>query len=129
MVFDCIRAGETYDAGLEMPRWNEPNFNDSRWKPAVPLPAPKGRLSAQMEPPLRVTEIRKPVKLSEPKPGVYLFDLGVNLTGWVRFEAQGEPRAEDHASSTTRCSSRTARWIRRILTATPMAATRPTNSS
>ena len=44
-----------------------------------------------MEPPIRITEIRKPVKLSEPKPGVYLFDLGVNLTGWVRFEATGEP--------------------------------------
>ena len=34
LVFDCIRAGETYDAGLEMPRWNEPHYNDSRWKPA-----------------------------------------------------------------------------------------------
>ncbi len=92
LVFDCIRAGVTYDAGLEMPQWNEPNFHDSLWKPAVTLPAPKGRLSAQMEPPLRVTETRKPVKLSEPKPGVYLYDLGVNLTGWVRFEAQGDPR-------------------------------------
>ncbi len=92
LVFNCIRAGETYDAGLEMPQWNEPNYRDHLWNPAVPLPAPKGRLSAQMEPPIRVTEIRKPVKLSEPKPGVYLFDLGVNLTGWVRFEATGEPR-------------------------------------
>jgi len=91
LVFDCIRAGETYDAGLEMPRWNEPNFNDSRWKSALSLPAPRGRLSAQMEPPLRVTEIRKPVKMTEPKPSVYMFDLGVNLTGWVRFEAQGGP--------------------------------------
>src|ERR1035437_6689340 len=92
LVFDCIRAGETYDAGLEMPRWNEPDYDDSHWKPAMPVPAPKGRLSAQMEPPLRVGEINRPLKLSEPKPGVYMFDLGVNLTGWVRFEAQGGPR-------------------------------------
>jgi alpha-L-rhamnosidase len=91
LVFNCIRAGETYDARLEMPRWNESSFDDSGWKPAVEVAAPKGRLSAQMEPPMRVTEIRKPVKLTEPKPGVYLFDLGVILTGWVRFEAQGGP--------------------------------------
>jgi alpha-L-rhamnosidase len=91
LVFDCIRGGETYNAGLAMPGWNAPNFNDSSWKPAVAASAPKGRLSAQMEPPLRITETRKPVKLSEPKPGVYLFDFGGNLTGWVKFAAQGEP--------------------------------------
>ncbi len=91
LIFNCIRAGVTYDAGLEMPHWNEPNFHDSSWKPAVPVAAPKGLLRVQMEPPIRVTETRQPVKLSEPKPRVYLFDLGVNLTGWVRFEAQGTP--------------------------------------
>jgi alpha-L-rhamnosidase len=92
LVFNCVRAGETYDAGLEMPRWNEPRYDDSSWKPALQVAPPRGRLSAQMEPPMRVTETRKPVKLSEPKPGVYLFDLGVILTGWVRFEAHGDPR-------------------------------------
>jgi alpha-L-rhamnosidase len=91
LVFNCIRAGETYDARLELPRWNEPNYDDSGWKPAVAVMAPKGRLRAQMEPPIRITETVKPVKLTEPKPGVYLFDLGVNLTGWARFEATGEP--------------------------------------
>jgi alpha-L-rhamnosidase len=91
LVFNSVRSGETYDAGLEMPQWNEARYHDSVWKPAVDLPAPKGRLSAQMEPPMRATETRKPVKLSEPKPGVYLYDLGVILTGWVRFEALGEP--------------------------------------
>src|ERR1035437_3566834 len=91
LVFNCIRAGETFDAGLEMPGWNQSTYDDSDWKQALDLPAPKGRLSAQMEPPMRATETLKPVKLSEPKPGVYLYDLGVILTGWVRFEAQGEP--------------------------------------
>ena len=91
LVFNCIRAGETYDAGLEMPGWNQPAFIESNWNHAISLPPPKGRLSAQMEPPMRATETLKPVKLSEPKPGVYLYDLGVILTGWVRFEAHGEP--------------------------------------
>lgn len=91
LVFNCIRGGETYDDRLAMPHWATSSFPDSEWKPAVSLPAPKGRLMAQMEPPMRVTETRKPVKVSEPEPGVYLFDVGVNLTGWVRFEAHGKP--------------------------------------
>ena len=91
LVFNCIRAGETYDAGLEKPGWNEPRHDDSGWKPAVAVQAPKGRLSAQMEPPMRITETVIPVKLTEPKPGIYLFDVGVNLTGFARFEATGEP--------------------------------------
>ena len=31
----------------------------------------------------------KPVKLTEPKPGVHIFDLGQNFAGWVRLRVQG----------------------------------------
>jgi alpha-L-rhamnosidase len=91
IVFNCIRGGETYDARLEKPEWNQANYSDSKWNFAVVVPAPKGRLRAQQMPPLRITESVKPVKLTEPRPGIYVFDLGVNLTGWARFEAAGEP--------------------------------------
>ncbi len=89
VVFNSVRSGETYDAGLEMPGWDKSGFDDSHWRPAVEVQAPKGRLSAQMEPPMRVTATLKPVKVSEPKPGVYLFDFGVILTGWARFQTHG----------------------------------------
>lgn len=91
IVFNGIRAGITYNAGLAMPGWTQPEFNDSHWQPAVEVSAPKGQLTAQMEPPMRVTEIHHPVRLTEPKPNVFVFDFGVNLTGWARFEAHGEP--------------------------------------
>lgn len=91
MVFNCIRAGVTYDAGRAMPGWNGPHFDDTRWHPAVEVGAPRGRLKAQMELPIRITEIVHPVRLTEPKPHVYVFDLGVNLTGWARFDAHGKP--------------------------------------
>ena len=91
IVFNSVRSGETYDAGLEMPGWNKSGFDDSHWRPAIEVQAPKGRLSAPMEPPLRVTSTSTPVNLSEPKPGVYLFDLGLILTGWVRFRTHGAP--------------------------------------
>jgi alpha-L-rhamnosidase len=91
IIFNCIRAGETYDARLEKKRWSEPEYNDSAWKPVHEVPAPKGVLHAQMEPPMRVTETVRPVKITEPKPGVYLVDFGVNLTGWARLKAAGDP--------------------------------------
>lgn len=91
IVFNDIRSGITYDARLAMPGWNELQFNDSRWKDARAVPAPKGQLKAQMEPPIRETEVVRPVRVTEPRPNVYVYDLGVNLTGWARFEAHGKP--------------------------------------
>jgi alpha-L-rhamnosidase len=91
IVFNSVRSGETYDARLETPGWDRVGFDDSGWKNAVAVAPPKGRLSAEMEPPMRVAEGVRPVKLSEPKPGVYLYDLGAIMTGWVRFTAHGKP--------------------------------------
>lgn len=91
IVFNDIRSGITYDAQLAMPGWDDPQFNDSRWHQAEVVQAPKGKLEAQMEPPIRETEIVHPVRLTEPKPNVYVYDLGVNLTGWARFTAHGKP--------------------------------------
>jgi alpha-L-rhamnosidase len=91
ITFNSIRSGETYDARQERPGWDRPGYDDRDWKPAIAADAPAGRLSAQAMPPMRVTETVRPVKLTEPKPGVYLFDLGVNLTGWARLETRGKP--------------------------------------
>ena len=91
IAFNDIRSGITYNAGRAMPGWDKPQFNDSRWHQADVVSAPKGKMEAQMEPPIRETEIVHPVRLTEPKPNVYVYDLGVNLTGWARFTAHGKP--------------------------------------
>lgn len=50
--------------------------------------APK-RLQAYAAPPIRVTQELKAQKLTEPKPGVYIFDLGQNFAGNVRLHVKG----------------------------------------
>jgi alpha-L-rhamnosidase len=90
IVFNSIRGGETYDARREKPGWNKPGYDDSAWSNARIAPAPKGRLQAQYHPPIRVVASMRPVKLTEPKPGVYVFDLGVNTAGWARLTTRGE---------------------------------------
>ena len=66
-------------------------FPDAGWKPVVPVPAPAGKLVSQQHPPIRITESVEPVKITEPKPGVYLFDLGVNIAGWATLHTHGAP--------------------------------------
>jgi alpha-L-rhamnosidase len=81
--------GETYDARHEMAGWPKPGFDDSRWSPAQLVEAPKGRLVAQMAEPIRVVESIKPVKISEPQPGAFIFDMGQNMVGWCRLKVSG----------------------------------------
>lgn len=87
---NSIYLGEVYDARREVPGWDAPGFDDSGWPHAVGATEPVGPLVAQMAPPIRVCRVLKPVKLTEPKPGVFIFDLGQNFAGWVRLRVRGE---------------------------------------
>lgn len=87
--FNCVRGGETIDARKDPGRWLEAGFDDSAWKSALEVTPPLGQLSAQALPPIRVAEQFQPLRITEPKPGVYLADFGRNLAGWVRWTTSG----------------------------------------
>ncbi|MBI4325730.1 MAG: family 78 glycoside hydrolase catalytic domain, partial [Chloroflexi bacterium] len=93
VTFNCIRGGETIDAREEKPGWNLAGCDDSAWKTVAIVKPPAGKLVAQQHPPIRVRQIIMPVKLTEPQPGVYVFDLGVNIAGWARLQTSG-PRGQ-----------------------------------
>jgi alpha-L-rhamnosidase len=86
---DSIYDGETYDTRLETPGWDLPGFDDSGWQAAQVAKAPGGALSAQMMPPIRVIDTLVPVKMTNPRPGVYVYDMGQNFSGWVELRARG----------------------------------------
>ncbi|MCX6877426.1 MAG: glycoside hydrolase family 78 protein [Verrucomicrobia bacterium] len=92
--FDGMLSGEVYDARLEKEGWNTAGYDDSKWVAAKVVDAPKGKLSAQMVQPIRVTEVLKPVKVSQPKPGVYLYDMGQNIAGTARLAVTGPAGTE-----------------------------------
>jgi alpha-L-rhamnosidase len=89
IVFDSIYGGETYDARLEISGWDKPGFNDSTWQPAQLVEAPQGKLSAQMSPPIKAFEVIQPVKMTEPKPGIFVFDMGQNFAGYTELTVSG----------------------------------------
>jgi alpha-L-rhamnosidase len=86
---DSVWDGETYDARLETPGWDRPGFDDTGWSAAKAIEGPKGVLSTEMMPAIRVTDTLVPVKMTNPKPGVYVFDMGQNMSGWAQLRVRG----------------------------------------
>ncbi len=88
--FNCVLAGETYDARKEMPGWAEAGFDDAQWKPAKSASAPDGRLFSQQVRPVRKVQTLPAVSVKKVK-GVWRFDLGVETTGWAKVRVKGKP--------------------------------------
>jgi len=84
-----IYLGEVYDARKEIPGWNKHGFVDTDWNNAVSSSDKVGTLSAQNQPPIEITGKLKPIKLTEPKPSIYIFDMGQNFSGWIKFKVKG----------------------------------------
>lgn len=84
-----IYNGETYDARLELPAWSEPDYNDHDWQPVKVIKKHRLKLNASPAPPVRKIEERRPVAVTEPRPGVFVFDLGQNMVGWARLKVRG----------------------------------------
>jgi alpha-L-rhamnosidase len=89
IVSDSVYDGELYDARREAPGWDHPGFDDSTWSAAQTVEGSKGILSAQMMPPIRVVDSMLPRSIANPKPGVFVFDMGQNMSGWVELKVQG----------------------------------------
>ena len=84
-----IYYGETYDARMETEGWDMPGLNDADWVSAEKVAAPGGKLVSQAMPPIKITKTFPAVKLTNPAPGIYIYDFGQNFTGWVRLRAEG----------------------------------------
>lgn len=94
VVYDCPRRGEVHDARLAVEGWDSPGFDDSAWAKASPAPAPAGALEVQRIEPIRAVEEVRPVAVSNPKPGVYVYDLGRSISGWPRLKLFGPAGTE-----------------------------------
>lgn len=106
-----LLMGETYDARRELLGWAEPGFDDSRWDPAIPaasLPPLKatffdaaGKREVDLgfhappviqpypAPTVRPIAQIKPDSFREQAPGVWIFDLGQNISGVARLSTRG----------------------------------------
>jgi alpha-L-rhamnosidase len=96
IVFSSIYGGEDYDARREIAGWDSPNFNDSSWAGVSEVAGPNGDithagtgLAGRILTPIKVANGFDPVKITHPKPGIDVYDLGQNFSGWPTINVQG----------------------------------------
>lgn len=104
--------GETYDARLEQHGWNRPGFDESKWERSIQAKengSTKAKFTDKagtremefgfVEPdeivaytsaPIRTTQMIRPIEITEPSPGTYIFNMGQNFSGVVQIKVKGE---------------------------------------
>jgi hypothetical protein len=93
ITFSSAYGGEDFDARLVQRGWDEPDFNDTAWRAASVVAGPGGELLPEIAPPIRVMHTYAPIKITHPKPGVSVYDLGQNFAGWPAITVIGSAGA------------------------------------
>ncbi|MDX2049117.1 MAG: family 78 glycoside hydrolase catalytic domain, partial [Chitinophagaceae bacterium] len=84
VIRNNVYLGEVYDARMEK------NFSSgNEWKNAAVAEGPAGILTAQMQPPVRVTKIIRPVSITEAGKDTFIADMGQNFAGVARIKVKG----------------------------------------
>jgi alpha-L-rhamnosidase len=81
--------GESFDARL-ISKWDQPGFDDSRWAPVDTGAEMAPLIQAHPGPPVRAFALLTPKSITQPAPGVYVFDLGQNFAGAARLKISGK---------------------------------------
>ena len=89
VVESSVYGGEVYDAREETPGWDQSGFDESTWRAAQVVEGSAGARSSEMMPAIQAVDEIVPVRMNSPKPGVYVFDMGQNMSGWARLSVEG----------------------------------------
>ncbi|HMI85043.1 MAG TPA: family 78 glycoside hydrolase catalytic domain [Polyangiaceae bacterium] len=86
IVTSHLYDGERYDARREMQEWSTPRFDARDWQPVQQYDRQKERdLVADPGPPVQAMAELEPIGVTEPNPGVFIFDFGQNVVGWAQI--------------------------------------------
>ena len=100
IVLSQTYGGEDYDARLEPLSWDQPDTaavngapdatqQATGWVPVVGVKGPGGVLKAQSQPLIVVATTLTAVSKNQPRPGILIYDLGENFSGWPRIVVRG----------------------------------------
>lgn len=92
ITFSSIYGGEDYNAALEIKGWDSPGFNDQQWNASIPTDGP-ALITAQSQEPLKIFEQFPTRKITQPKPGVWVYDVGQNASAIPRLSIKGKKGA------------------------------------
>lgn len=89
-LFNNLYSGDLYDARLEEKNWKASGFDDNKWSQAKTVKEPAPLLVAQLMPAIQVVQEIKPVSVKAFGDKIYVFDIGVNISGVCRLKIKGE---------------------------------------
>ena len=89
-----IYDGETQDARRSEPGWDTAEFSAAGWNPVITPAVAPVKILAQDFQPIRVERELAAKTMTEPKPGVYIYDFGQNLVGTERVRVRGTAGTE-----------------------------------
>lgn len=88
--FNQLRSGEWFDATRYDPAWADLSFDDSAWPFAKPDDAPPSGILRECPcEPIREFEIAAPQRILKTGERTFVFDMGVNRSGYIRLTAAG----------------------------------------
>ena len=92
IVAGDLLMGEAYDARLDQNGWDLPGFDDSSWHAVEIFDKDLTLVGTDSPMPKRMVELTPKADILEIKhwpASDYIFDLGQNMTGWVRLKVKG----------------------------------------
>ena len=86
-TYNQLRIGEHFDSRLYDENWTSLDYDDSSWENAAKdLTPPKGNFRECLCEPIRVCEEYKPKLIKKIGDKKYLFDFGLNMSGFARLK-------------------------------------------
>jgi hypothetical protein len=89
IAFSSIYGGEDFQASALPEGWDQPGFQPRGWHASLEVGGPGGTLVASQSAPLIVAESYTPVRVTHPRPGITVYDLGQNMSGWPAIAVRG----------------------------------------
>lgn len=89
VIYNQLRSGEWFDSRLYNGNWNKSDFDDSDWAEAVSVEKPKGIFRECFCEGVREFEIYPSVTMIKTGEKRFLFDIGQNISGYIRLKVKG----------------------------------------
>ncbi|RYZ49001.1 MAG: alpha-rhamnosidase, partial [Sphingobacteriales bacterium] len=90
IIFNSIYTGEHFDSRLQMPAWNKPGFDDSKWNDSRLRSAPSKNIVSQVMTPIRNVQAIQPKTMRKFSDTCYVFDLARNIAGVSKIRLRGD---------------------------------------
>ena len=91
VFFNALRSGEYFDARKYDENWASADFDDSSWEYAqIDDTPPKGVFRECLCEPVREFDEYKAARIAETGKNKYLFDIGQNISGYIRLNIAGK---------------------------------------